>query len=340
MLIQTFNPTLIPALAQFLIEQRRSEMSLDDRLWLVENAEEKLGKRLELTWQDRDEQIWVALDEPTGKVVGALGARAKALGPEDVRRTYLPENYGLLQLATLGVAVGRWQEILPRLWKAARDWLLDRRVNQPQVWINQCNLEAAEAWQRLGFVWLMDNAVRPLTEIDRFPGDVSPSLRVRPANLRDVRRILPLFIEELDFHARLPGNYWMPVDGNTPRLARREIELFLTAGTAYVYLLAENARDGELLGYMSASAAPLLPENSNTLFHPLDRSILQVAIVTRTARGQGVGDVLLNQLLGWFWQQDARSVSLSYDIRNPLSGPFWRNHGFEALRQALVINLP
>ena len=339
MIIETLRPHLVEPVARFLIQQRREEGLLDRRLWLTDRAEQKLAERLTYNLSDPDEQIWLVLKPDGYGVLGVLGARAKTLGLDDIRRTYLPPHYGLLQLTTMGVEAGWWQEVLPALWQPARQWLLKRGVTQPQAWLNCCNGEAAHAWQALGFEELMDNAVRPISEFDRFPLDLPSGFRVRAASLRDTKRLIPLFIEELEYHANLPGGYWVPLGSDTPRLARREIELFLTAGPSYTYLIAEQIHDGQILGYMSASVAPLVPENPNALFHPPTRSVLQVAITNGSARGRGIGNLLLSHLLAWFWQQKMTSVSLSYDIRNPLSGPFWRDHGFQPLRQALVINL-
>ena len=340
MLIQTLKSAQIPELARFLIQQRQLEGLRDKRLWLTEGADWKLGNRLEQVPRDPEEQIWVALDESSGQIIGSLGAKAKSLGSEDIRRTYLPPHYGLFELATTAIEPGRWNEILPQLWNYARVWLRQHNVTQPQTWFNIANEEGEAAWLRLGFERLMDNAIRPLSEMDSYGADLPNDIQIRPASVRDLKRLVPLLMEELDYHAQLPGDYWVPLDQNTPRLARREVELFMTAGAGYIYLIAERLRDGQLLGYMNASTAPLLPENSNSLFHPRDRAILQVASVTAASRGQGVGTLLLSHLLAWFCQQHMTSVSLSYDVRNPVSGPFWRKQGFRPLRRALVITLP
>lgn len=323
------------AVAHFLAELHKFETSQDSDLWADPQLEDKLFQRLKLHIFDPDEKVWVAFDQ-TGNILGVLGGRAKELAADDSRRTYLPPIYGVLPVMTMGIQPGSWAEVLPELWATVRDWLVWRRVRQPQVWLNACNQEGRAAWQELGFAWLMNNAVLQLTADVLGKGEQHTDILFRPATLRDVNKLLPLYIEELVFHANLPGSYWALPDGDTLRLARREIENFLSAGANYTYIVAEAIRSGELLGYMSASAAPVLPDNPNAFFFPPDRGVLQVAVIKSQWRGRGVGQQMLKYLLNWFYQHGIRSVSLSYDVRNPLSGPFWLKQGFKPVRHALI----
>lgn len=337
MVIRPLSQEFVLPLAGFLTRQRQVETAADARLWLAPNLKEQLTSGLNKSLTDPDEKVWLAL-AAAGQISGALAARAKTLGQDDIRRTYLAPTYGLMPMGTMAVEPGRWDEILPGLWEAAANWFDRRSVGQPQAWLNLSNREALAAWGKLGFKNLMDHAVGPVAA-----GLPRPTLRTgwrfRPATFRDIKQIIPLFIEELKFHADLPGPYWIQPNPETARLARREIELFLGGGPEYLYLLAERLSDGKILGYMSACAAPAAPWNPNAPFLPPDRGILQVAIVSAEFRGQGVGYLLLAHLLDWFQHHSMKSVSLSYDLRNPLSGPFWRKHNFKPLRRALVYSL-
>ncbi len=336
MLIQSYNPAFLPETARFLAAQRRAEASLEPDLWLPGDLERRIEQWLGLLSGEPDEVVWLAREGGEGgRLVGVLGARAKSLGPNDVRRSYLPPHYGLLPVVTMGVDVGRWAEVLPALWERIVPWLSRQGVTHPQAWVNRVNGEAMATWESLGFEELMENAILPV--IKPMPLPDFPGLRVRTATGRDLERLLPLLIEELEIHANLPGGYWMPIGADTPRLARREIESFLGSGADFIYMLAE--REGQVLGYMSATVAPSVPDNPNSLFMPYRRGVLQVASVTQAARGQGVGWALLAHLLAWFARQGSTSVSLSYDLRNTLSGPFWRKHGFQPLRRAFGIIL-
>lgn len=323
------------AVAAFLTRCRQEEARQDPLLWLHPQLEAGLCRRLKNHLFDPDEKIWVASDS-NGLILGVLGVRAKELAPEDSRRTYLPPIYAILPVVTMGVQPGCWETVLPKLWESVQEWLLWRRVTRPQVWLNRVNEEAFQSWSRLKFDWLMDNAIRQITPEDLYNANQVSELIIRPATLRDISRLLPLYIEELEFHAALPDGYWLPANTDTPRFARREIESFLTAGSQYTYVVAEEVKTGELLGYISATYAPPLPENPNLLFSPPDRGVLQVAVVKKENRGQGIGTLLLRYILAWFYRNGMRSVTLSYDIRNPLSGTFWRKQNFVPTRRALI----
>jgi GNAT superfamily N-acetyltransferase len=333
--VQPLHADMCRPVARFLRECREEETARDSRLWLSPRLETGIYERLINHLQDRDERLWAVCDE-RDELVGVLGARAKELPPYDSRRTYLPAIYGMLPVVTMGIRAGCWAEVLPLLWKAASAWLQERQVRQPQVWLNTCNDEAFEAWRNLGFTWLMDNALRPLSPEDVRRTDPPPGVIVRPASLRDTSKIVPLYMEELEFHVRLPGGFWTPTDNQTPSLARREIEGFIAAGADYIYFVAERISDGQLLGYINSTSAPPLPDNPNLLFFPPDRGVLQVGVVTESLRGAGIGRALLEHTLAWFYRRGMRSVGLSYDVRNPLSGPFWRKNGFVPLRRALI----
>ncbi len=333
--IRPLSQEFVVPLAGFLVRQRQLETALDSRLWLAPNLEEQLQGWLNKILADPDEQVWMAL-AGSGQISGALEARAKTLSQDDIRRTYLSPTYGLMPMGMMAVEQGAWDESLPALWECAANWFRQRGVAQPQAWLNLCNQEALAAWEKLGFQNLMDHAVRPLEAANLPRADFLAGWRIRPASYRDIKQIIPLFIEELQYHADLPGAYWAQPTADTSRLARREIEMFLSGGADYMYLLAERISDGKILGYMSASAAQAVPWNPNAPFLPPDRGILQVAIVNETARHLGLGNLMLAHLLDWFYRRGLRSVSLSYDLRNPLSGPFWRKHNFTRLRRALV----
>jgi GNAT superfamily N-acetyltransferase len=335
MLIRPLNQELALPLAGFLTRQRQIEKAADARLWLAPDLKEQLLVGLNRILADPDEQVWLALDQ-AGQIRGALQGRAKTLHQDDIRRTYLSPTYGLLPMGMMAVEPGCWDEILPALWETAADWFDRRKVSQPQAWLNLANQEALAAWEKLGFNNLMDHAVVSLEAYGLPKPANRPGWRFRPASFRDIKHIIPLFLEELEYHADLPGAYWIAPNPDTTRLARREIEMFLGGGPEYVYLLAERVSDGKILGYMSASAAPTGAWNPNAPYIPQDRGILQVAIVTGEFRGQGIGYLLLATLLEWFHHHAIRSVSLSYDLRNPLSGPFWRKHNFRPIRRALV----
>lgn len=333
--IRPLSQEFVLPLAGFLARQRRAETALDSRLWLAPNLEDQLRNWLFKIMSDPDEQIWLALD--TGQqIAGSLEARAKTLSHDDIRRTYLTPTYGLMPMGMMAVEQGEWATILPELWETAAAWYRQRHVAQPQAWLNVCNTEALAAWENLGFQSLMDHAVRPLDSASLPRPEFVAGWRFRPATYRDIKQIIPLFIEELQFHADLPGGYWTQPTADTNRLARREIEMFLSGGADYLYLLAERVSDGKIFGYMSASAAPAVPWNPNAPYLPPDRGTLQVAIVNEAARHQGLGNHLLIHLLDWFYRRGLASVSLSYDLRNPLSGPFWRKNNFTRLRRALV----
>jgi ribosomal protein S18 acetylase RimI-like enzyme len=243
-------------------------------------------------------------------------------------------------MGMMAVEPGCWSDILPALWEVAAAWFQRRNVTQPQAWLNLCNREALAAWEKLGFINLMDHAVGSVAAATSAATALPEGWRLRPATYRDIKHIIPLFIEELKFHADLPGAYWVQPTTDTTRLARREIEMFLSGGSDYLYLLAERISDGKIAGYMSASASPPVAWNPNAPFLPPDRGILQVAIVSTEFRNLGLGNHMLAYLLDWFHRHGMTSVSLSYDLSNPLSGPFWRKHNFVPLRRAMVYTFP
>ncbi len=338
MRILPLSQRLCEPATNFLIDQRRQEARRDPRLWLDPDLQRRTLRLLVAALLDDDERIWVAVDT-AGRVTGVLGARARNLRPDDLRRTFLPQQYGLMPVVTMGIEAGWWSDLLPDLWEHARNWLFQRQVEKPQVWLNTTCEEGCRAFRKLGFQLLMVNALYSLAEVEQPLPAMPADVLVRLATKNDIRQIIPLFIEELQYHADLPGDFWVQPDLRTQGLAHREIELFLQAGQSYLYLVAERLRDKRLLGYMNATVAPLAPDNPNIMFFPPGRGLLQVASVTEAARGHGLGTLLFKHLMAWFYRQQTNSVSLSYDVRNPLSGPFWQHNGFIPLRKAYTISL-
>ncbi|HEX2914701.1 MAG TPA: GNAT family N-acetyltransferase [Chloroflexia bacterium] len=337
MQIVPLSAELSLSVARFLAAQRRQEAENSALYWISADVEERLHGWLCNTLNDPDEQVWVALDN--GRVAGALGGRSKTLSEKDTRRTYLPVNYSVIPLGLMGIEAGRWPEILPLLWERFKPWFMEQESVKPQVWLPSQHLEAIASWEKLGFSWLLDSAIRPLKLEEYTRASSPPGLQIRQATRRDTPKILPLLLEQLKFHSNLPGDYWVDPSRDLVPLVRREIELFLNAGTDFTYLLAERISDGQLLGYMSATVAQPSLDNINAIFFPPGRGILQVAIVTAEARGQGIGKALLSNLYNWFLRHGTNSISLSYDVRNPLSGPFWRAHNFVPVRRAMTTTL-
>lgn len=147
---------------------------------------------------------------------------------------------------------------------------------------------------------------------------MTPSLQIRPATVRDIRRIVPLWEALADLHGRLD-----PALAVAPAAAR-EYEGFLreTIGRrdACVMLgLEDHAALAFALGRIQVLPLP---------FQDQRRGWIQDVFTVPDRRGEGIGRQVVEALLSWFGERRVTLVELTVAVRNADAVRFWEMLGF------------
>ncbi|MHC4608015.1 MAG: GNAT family N-acetyltransferase [Planctomycetota bacterium] len=142
---------------------------------------------------------------------------------------------------------------------------------------------------------------------------------VRPAASPDVPRIVALWREMWDLHAKLdPPRYVATpaaeqvIDGWVRDSVREDRS---------VVLVAEDG--GEIAGYLLG----MILENPPVVPHQFFGYVSELAVAERK-RGAGVGRALLAAAEEWFRAQGLSLVELSVSERNEDAVRFWKREGF------------
>lgn len=146
-----------------------------------------------------------------------------------------------------------------------------------------------------------------------------PHLRVRPATVRDIRKIMPLWEELATLHGDLD-----------PALAVGQ-----GAEGDYAEFLGEAVRrpdtcvmlgeaDGRLVAF-AVGRIQVLP----LPFREQRRGWIQDVCTAPDRRRQGIGRRVVEALLAWFDDHDVTLTELTVAVRNPEAIRFWERLGFE-----------
>lgn len=157
-------------------------------------------------------------------------------------------------------------------------------------------------------------------------------LRVRAATTRDFDAMAPLFAEVDELHIQHhPERFRSP--GFPPRTYDYLEQV--VASPHQSFLLAEV--DGAVRGlvHVAVYEAPAIP-----LFVPRLNAVVSDLVVTRAARGRGIGRRLLAEAEAWAQLHGASSVELSVYEFNEGARRFYEAVGYGTLSRAMSKHLP
>lgn len=141
---------------------------------------------------------------------------------------------------------------------------------------------------------------------------------LRQGGPRDLRQLLPLWHELMEFHRQRDAFFTRAADGDEHFLAHmREV----LAKQSWRLLVAE--RDRVLVGYCLAGILRYPGVYERPRF-----GWIQDFIVTEAMRRAGVGTRLFEDAAEWLRQQGVERIELEVATSNEVSGDFWERQGF------------
>ncbi len=148
---------------------------------------------------------------------------------------------------------------------------------------------------------------------------------VREATQHDIDRVVELWAEMVDFHARYDPRY-LRKDGSEEGFAdhlRREL------GEADSLLLVAEI-DGEVVGFLNGELLEYPPCFEHRSYGFIDN----MAVSPRWQRG-GLGRALLEKGMAWFSAKGVSTVEGRVLMSNPVAMEFWQKTGFEPYMQTI-----
>jgi GNAT superfamily N-acetyltransferase len=288
---------------------------------------------------------WVAVDPARDGVLAFAGATITELTPDDWRFTFMPPrsvSVGISSCHSTSDAAA--QACYPLLLDAVRSAATERDIRRISVQCAPGDTAAAAVWRRLH---LEPDARMALRHVDSWRPPMSRSgASVRLAGSEDVEALTDLALEEHLYHAHHTGAGTSP---DQPRETSRRLAADAVADT-----LADNARTRQLVAELAGAAGPdgaaprvvgsavgmlaeLDDEDIRRHFMPARYGYIGLTSVTASARGAGVGRLLVDGLMRWFAEQGLELAFLHYVVDNPLSARFWSGLGFEPHIEMLTL---
>lgn len=156
-------------------------------------------------------------------------------------------------------------------------------------------------------------------------------MEIRSANITDYEQLCELFDEVDILHREALPDIFRKLDG--PARSRERV-VHLIGGPAGTILVAEH--DGRLLGLavISATAA-----SANPLHVPRRVFEIVTIVVRKSARGQGIGKLLMGASLEWAKQHGAEHVEISVYAFNEDAVRMYTAAGFTMLRHRMMLPL-
>ncbi|MBN1660793.1 MAG: GNAT family N-acetyltransferase [Anaerolineae bacterium] len=156
------------------------------------------------------------------------------------------------------------------------------------------------------------------------------NVKVREADESDFESLCTLFAEENRFHASLVPEYIK----TTPQvLTQEELRDFLTSNTKRLFI-CEN--ESALLGAIIVS---LKDESENRWNQSRRTGYIDDLIVTKTARGRGVGRQLMEIARDWVLSQGVQVIELHVWEANVVACRFYESLGLKSIQRRMVWKL-
>jgi len=146
------------------------------------------------------------------------------------------------------------------------------------------------------------------------------SLTVRRASECDIPAMLRLWREMMDWHAAVEPRFRpLPCPGGE-RAWEDHLRRDIWENQDWCVFVAE--MDGKLVGQIIGWVRDPVP-----VFEPVRYGYITDAVVTNSARRQGVGQALFSALKAWFREQGVTTLQLQIAHNNPTAQAFWRAMG-------------
>jgi ribosomal protein S18 acetylase RimI-like enzyme len=145
------------------------------------------------------------------------------------------------------------------------------------------------------------------------------ALKIVSAKKRHLSDILKIWIELMDFHARLNPFFKRKRDGHL--IFKKYLEESLTSEDVRVLVAIEGKR---IVGYLMMRIGRHPPVLEKERF-----GFITDLAVQSTRRRQGIGAQLLDEALTWFKMKRVYRVELRVSCDNDIGYSFWRKHGFK-----------
>lgn len=141
---------------------------------------------------------------------------------------------------------------------------------------------------------------------------------IRPATINDIPALVILRREIAIYHLQFDSWYALNEEANE---AFKSHLATIIPNTNQCFLVAED--NVKLTGYAYGFMMGPAP-----IFIAHKRGYIDEFGVSESARGKGIGEALLNELMAWFKSKEVERVELKVDALNTDGINFWRKHGF------------
>ena len=146
------------------------------------------------------------------------------------------------------------------------------------------------------------------------------TVAVRHASDQDISGILCLWREFMDWHAMVESRFRPLAAPEGENAWHKFLQKDIWGNENWCILVAE--MDGVLVGQMIGCVRDQVP-----VFEPARYGYVTDAVVTDSARHQGVGQALFAALKSWFREQGVTHLQLQIAHNNPSAQSFWRRLG-------------
>ena len=148
---------------------------------------------------------------------------------------------------------------------------------------------------------------------------------VREATQHDIDRVVELWAEMVDFHARYDPRY-LRKDGSDDGFAGHLHSHLDDAD--YLLLVAEI--DGEVVGFLNGELLEYAP-----CFEHRSHGFIDNLAVSPQWQRTGLGTALLERGMAWFSAKGVSTVEGKVLLSNPLAMGFWQKTDFEPYMQTI-----
>lgn len=155
-------------------------------------------------------------------------------------------------------------------------------------------------------------------------------MKIRKATKADVPKILPVWRELMEMHAKLDP-FFACRDSGEKAFCKFVTDNIREPNTCV--LVAE--ADGRIIGYCQGKADKYPP-----ILETVEYGQIMDFAVLETHRRRGLGRQMLEKLFEWFWARGLLRIEVRCSLHNEISRSFWRTMGFEPYMETLFRRLP